>query len=200
MRCKKCNAIISSQTLNCPYCGQYNSQRKQKDEDFGNQETVNTLNVVNMKKNYFSCFVGVLTVFCILCIGSIVIYSHFINGYKGTIEKQVKPIEVYREESYITLEQVLELSKKGQGLSWSDFDNFVCEEERYNKFTGEQSRIYRSHLNYTFSILISGQRGSRPKKILLMPKVGGYNNNVDLRNTEEVKKFIEKNKSGLIWK
>ena len=190
MRCKKCNAVISSQTLNCPYCGQYNSQRKQKNEDFENQETVNTLNVVNMKKNYFSCFVGVLTVFCILCIGSIVIYSHFINGYTGTIEKQVKPIEVYREESHITLEQVLELSKKGENLSWEDFEQFSYYD------TGKSGyQLLHYKIDETFELLVSGMWTNKPDGVELT-LIADNTVKLDIRklNTgeEDIQTFINK--------
>lgn len=186
--CRNCNVNIPDDAIYCPYCGCI-IRSTPNNGNFYNQTTNRMIS--RTQKNDES-LLKLIAFFLILIVIAflVVINVKMDSSYKNF--RTPKPYD-------LTLEKVIELSEKGQGLSWSDFDNFVCEEERYNKITGEQSRKYKSHFTYTFSILISGQRGSRPEKILLMPKIGGYNNNVDLRNTEEVKKFIEKNKSGLIW-
>lgn len=188
--CRNCNVNIPRDAIFCPYCGCRTGNTPTTSFGNFNSQVENVLS--STRRGIDVWFKGLTTLFVII---TFVWLGFFLLLFPVQHNDYGTP-----GPNDLTLEKVMELSEKGQGLSWSDFDNFVCEEERYNKVTGEQSRIYRSHFNYTFSISISGQRGKKPEKILLMPKIGGYNNNVDLRNTEEVTKFVEKNKSGLIWK
>ena len=148
--CRNCNVNISDDAIYCPYCGCI-IRSTPNSGNFYNQ-TING-RVSTIQKNN-KLLLKLIAFFLILIV---IAFLFVINVHIDTFYKNLRTPGV----NDLTLEKVIELSEKGQGLSWSDFDNFVCEEERYNKITGEQSRKYKSHFTYTFSILISGQRGSQ---------------------------------------
>ena len=174
MRCPNCLSVIQDDSEYCPYCGNIFST---------NSPAVNNQTSETTSINIFISGIAVI----IFMISFLLVV---ISGFSAFKPEKVGPND-------LTLEKVIELSEKGYQLSLRDFDNFICERESYNSFSDTQERVYRSHSDYTFKILVSGQRTTKPEKILLMPKKGGYSNNVDIRNKEDVIKFIEKNRKKL---
>jgi hypothetical protein len=185
INCPKCNAVLSDDTKICPYCVYDIQNASNKRKSFGQtindtQQEVSAMKIIM----FFMVFFIISTAFFFITVMSFKVNTSY---------KEVSTTKL----NALTLEKVVELSKEGYALTWRHFDDFDCREDYY-EFTNKQSKVCIAHYPYTFELWIEGKRGSKPEKILLVPDVGGYYNNVDLRKPKEVEKFIEKNKSGLV--
>jgi RNA polymerase subunit RPABC4/transcription elongation factor Spt4 len=184
MRCKKCNAVISSNTLNCPCCGQYNAQKK------GESTAVETSNDVNnsensskkaKKKNNFLFSVGGLIVVTILLIGGIALYSVCVNSFGNAV---VESVEENEKVELITIEKIVELSKKGEDLDWKDFEKFKQENVGKSGYD-----IVHFPIDDTFELIIGGMWTEKPDGIDLV-LLKDTNIRIDIR-TGDLQEFIE---------
>lgn len=94
----------------------------------------------------------------------------------------------------LTLDDVTELSQKGEKLSWDDFDGFSY----YETGSGLYIRIYK--IDEIFSLAIGGIGDTQIKPIYIYLKALFEDSEkvIDIRNAD-VKKFIEDNKSNRVF-
>ena len=113
--------------------------------------------------------VFVLTLVCIL-------------GLIGCSQKE----EVQQSGNKLTLDKVVELSTKGEKLTWSDFEQYESIE------TGSGLYILVYEIDETFDLWIGGGTlDDAPMYIRLVTKAN-KNNCIDIR-TGDIKEFIEAN-------
>jgi hypothetical protein len=162
MRCKKCNAVISSNTLNCPCCGQYNAQKKGESKEVEISNDVNNSENSSekaKKKNNFLFSVGGLIVVTILLIGGIALYSVCVNSFGNAV---VESVEENEKVELITVEKIVELSKKGEDLDWKDFEKFKQENVGKSGYD-----IVHFPIDDTFELIVSGMWTNKPDGVEL---------------------------------
>lgn len=86
----------------------------------------------------------------------------------------------------LTLDKVLELSAKGEDLTWSDFEQYE------SKDVGSGLYIYFYDIDDTFGLWIGGVPSDKPMYMRLATKTD-LDNAIDIR-TGDVKAFIKENK------
>jgi len=86
----------------------------------------------------------------------------------------------------LTLDKVVELSAKGEDLSWSDFEQYE------SKDVGFGLHIYYYDIDDTFGLWIGGVPSDKPMYMRLATKTD-LDNAIDIR-TGDVKAFIKENK------
>ncbi len=91
-------------------------------------------------------------------------------------------------QKQLTLDKVVELSAKGEELTWSDFEQYKCIE------TGSGLYILVYDIDDVFELIIGGSGATEetPMYILLALKENP-DNYIDIR-TDDVKGFVEANK------
>ena len=189
MRCKKCNAVISSQTLNCPCCGQYNAHRKEESKEVEISNDVNNSenSFEKAKKKNFFFSVGGLIVITILLIGGILIYSVCVGSFGDAV---VEKVEESEKVELITIEKIVELSKKGEDLSWEDFKSFSYYDAGKS---GYQLLHYK--IDDTFELLVSGMWTNKPDGVELT-LIADNTVKLDIRKLnageEDIQTFINK--------
>ncbi len=83
----------------------------------------------------------------------------------------------------LTLEEVVELSEKGEGLTWSDFEQYAYEDIGFGLY------IYRYDIDSNYELRIGGSPSVEPMYILLVSKAN-QDNYIDIR-TGNVQDFIK---------
>lgn len=90
---------------------------------------------------------------------------------------EVKPME------QLTLDKVIELSAKGEALTWSDFEQYRYED------VGSGLYIYRYDIDSNYELRIGGVPSVEPMYILLVSKENP-DNSIDIR-TDDMQSFLE---------
>lgn len=107
----------------------------------------------------------------------------FVSGLVGCSQKD----EIQKSDNKLTLDKVVELSAKGEELTWSDFEQYESIE------TGSGLYILVYEIDETFELWIGGNTfDDIPMYIRLVAKEN-MDNCIDIR-TGDVKEFIEVNK------
>ena len=91
------------------------------------------------------------------------------------------------QKNKLTLDKVVELSSKGDELTWSDFEQYEC------VVTGSGLYILVYDIDDVFELRIGGDINQEypPTYIILLTKAD-RGNHIDIR-TDNVQKFIEEN-------
>lgn len=89
-------------------------------------------------------------------------------------------------QNKLTLEKVVELSAKGQKLTWSDFEKYESVD------TGSGLYILVYEIDETFELWIGGILDDTPMYIRLVTK-SNTDNYIDIR-TDDIQTFIDANK------
>ncbi len=114
---------------------------------------------------------------------AIVLSSLFIFGLVGCNRQDIKE----QNDNILTLDKVVELSAKGEKLSWSDFEQYKSIE------TGSGLYILVYEIDETFDLWIGGTAmDESPFYIRLLTK-SNIDNYIDIR-TDDVNEFINSNK------
>lgn len=175
MMCPNCHRTIANDSIFCQFCG----CRLTNNQNYNTQQVKYTVSITTL---------WIIYVVILILMGNIII-----------AESETIFIDNTNFSDYnLTLEKAVELSEKGQDLTWSDFDYYWCEKETYYTDSKYQERIYNPPYPYTFEVLVSGLRGDKPEEIILQSDKNSYNHRIDLRKTEEVKEFIKKHKEHLV--
>ncbi len=93
---------------------------------------------------------------------------------------------IQQDSNKLTLEKVIELSAKGEELTWSDFEQYAYED------VGSGLYIYRYDIDSNYELRIGGTPSVEPMYIHLVLKAN-MDNYIDIR-TDDVHEFIESNK------
>lgn len=182
MRCKKCDAVISSSTLNCPCCGQYNAHKKEENKEIETQKNISDVDISSEKeKKHFFFSVGSLIVIAILLIGGITLYSVCVNSFGNAV---VESVEENEKVELITIEKIVELSKKGEDLDWEDFEKFRQENVGKSGYD-----IVHFPIDDTFELIVGGMWTRKPDGIDLV-LLKDTNIRIDIR-TGNIQEFIE---------
>jgi outer membrane lipoprotein-sorting protein len=91
-----------------------------------------------------------------------------------------------KDGNLLTLDRVVELSAKGEDLTWSDFEQYE------SKDVGSGLYIYFYDIDDTFGLWIGGVPSDKPMYMRLATKTD-MDNAIDIR-TGDVKAFIKENK------
>ena len=91
-----------------------------------------------------------------------------------------------KDGNLLTLDRVVELSAKGEDLTWSDFEQYE------SKDVGSGLYIYFYDIDDTFGLWIGGVPSDKPMYMRLATKTD-MDNAIDIR-TSDVKAFIKENK------
>ena len=91
-----------------------------------------------------------------------------------------------KDGNLLTLDRVVELSSKGEDLTWSDFEQYE------SKDVGSGLYIYFYDIDDTFGLWIGGVPSDKPMYMRLATKTD-MDNAIDIR-TGDVKAFIKENK------
>ena len=94
--------------------------------------------------------------------------------------------EEQQQDNILTLDKVVELSAKGEELTWSDFEQYESIE------TGSGLYILEYDIDETFALHVGGFREGPPLYIFLLTKAN-QENKVDIR-TGNVQEFIAANR------
>lgn len=89
------------------------------------------------------------------------------------------------EENELTLEKVIELSKKGNELSWKDFENYVSIE------IGSGLYIRRYDIDENYYLLIGGGSIDEKPMYIYLVKANNPDNFIDIR-MDNISNFISK--------
>lgn len=194
--CRNCGVNIPDDAIYCPYCG---CEIKSESVFQGyNRMNPNIRNAEGLSENDIAMAKGEGIQMGFIAFCFIVLFAVYILGSIHTliIDPLLNP-PAKPGPNALTLDKVIELSTKGDFLDWEDFDNFYCLEERYDTMDHSQYRIFQSYPDFAFEIAVEGNKYQLPTKITLYPTRAKYKK-VDLRNLEEVEKFIKENKKILI--
>ncbi len=91
--------------------------------------------------------------------------------------------EKIQSDNTLTLDKVIELSSKGEELTWSDFEQYAYED------IGSGLYIYRYDIDSNYELRIGGSPSVEPMYIRLVSKAN-QDNYIDIR-TENVQDFIK---------
>ena len=92
------------------------------------------------------------------------------------------------QQKQLTLDKVVELSSKGNELTWKDFEQYKC------VITGSGLFIKVYDIDNVFELWIGGGVNSEePPAYILLKTKADRDNSIDIR-TDDVKEFIEANK------
>ena len=122
----------------------------------------------------------------ILLIACIYLECDVANTIKKIEQPKNHVVEQQVQTNQLTLDKVIELSKKGENLDWKDFEEF---EQRNVGKSGYD--IIHFPIDDTFELIVSGMWGVKPDEINLT-LISDNTINVDIRR-ENVQEFIEKN-------
>ena len=114
----------------------------------------------------------------------VLVYVLALNGCSDMNTLPVPPPAPAPGPGQLTLDKVLELSAKGEKLSWADFEEYAYED------IGSGLHIYYYDIDENFYLLIGGNPQFEPVYIRLVSKAD-QDNYIDIRR-ENVKAFIER--------
>ena len=115
-------------------------------------------------------------------------------GCGNTTEDSTAPIEPSEQEEIIsttpeirklTLEDIIEISKKGENVDWADFEEFEY------KDIGSGLFVYKYDINDEYHLLMGGAQSNKPLYVYLVHKT---KNQIDIRH-ENVEEFLAAEKS-----
>lgn len=115
-------------------------------------------------------------------------------GCGNTTEDSIAPIEPNEQEEIIsatpeirklTLEDVIEISKKGENIDWADFEEFEY------KDIGSGLFVYKYDINDEYHLLMGGAQSSKPLYVYLVHKT---KKQIDIRY-ENIEEFLAAEKS-----
>lgn len=192
MICNKCNANIPDNAIFCPYCGHRTGNIPNN-----NYNRTNVNSVYYSQNSSHNISIMVLIAFLSLTVLSFMTFSGFI-----LLTDFLYPSKTVENPNELSIEKVIELSEKGEELTWSDFDNFEYFLREARSYPNYQERTYSLRTSLKkydgVQLEISGETTKKPRDIDIcfyeMDDDGPFNIcmiQVDVRDKEEFESFIE---------